>query len=156
MLDTMFYDNVGARASAIYSDNSELKLLGSDDRVNFFNNISPLGSTIFATFSDIEVNNQEFTKNQGFQGGTFQIDSTTVLTDANSIYKKNKAEQGGVVFAINDSQFLFKNSVFMQNFGDDGAVLYGMYNSYTRALSFVNCEFTLNYSNQNLMQLMSS
>ena len=97
-----------------------------------------------------------FYKNQGYQGGNYQLDSNTVLYDSFSEYHRNKATQGGVVFAINDSMFIFTTVKFESNRANDGAVLYGMYNSYDRALSFKDCAFNSNYAVQNLMQLMSS
>lgn len=92
-----------------------------------------------------------FEQNIGYQGGVYQLDSWTNLDDKNSVYRKNKATQGGVVFAINDSQFVFTDSDFLSNSGYDGAVLYGMYNSNKRALSFIDCRFIRNNSQQNLM-----
>ena len=55
--DSLFIDNVGNSASSIYLENSKVKLIGTNDEPNFINNIAPLGSTIFATFSTIESSN---------------------------------------------------------------------------------------------------
>ena len=79
MRDTIFKDNVGQQASAIYLDNSSLLLYGEKRKDNFVHNITPQGPTIFATFSEIISIMMTFVDNKGYQGACYQLDSTTKL-----------------------------------------------------------------------------
>lgn len=75
--DSYFKYNVGVGASAILSEGSYLKLIGTNDEVNFINNVTPQGSTIYGTFSYLESNDMIFKQNIGYQGGAYQLDSQT-------------------------------------------------------------------------------
>ena len=63
-----------------------------NDDPNFINNSAPLGSTIFATFSEVVSQRMYFLHNLGRQGGAYLLDSTSSLLDTDTIYESNKAD----------------------------------------------------------------
>ena len=63
--DTAFIGTIGIRVSSIYVDNSYLRLLGSNDDVNFASCVSPQGPTILALESEIISKSMLFKKNKG-------------------------------------------------------------------------------------------
>ena len=64
-------------------------MIGTNNDVNFFNNKTPYGQTISAFFSEILTKRMYFKQNKGAQGGVYNLDSTSVLDDEESVYEKN-------------------------------------------------------------------
>ena len=63
--DSLFKNNFGLFVSAILLDHSNLSLIGTNETINFEQNIAYLGSTILATTSNIDSTGMLFERNKG-------------------------------------------------------------------------------------------
>ena len=139
-MDCIFENLSGLTSSVVSVYESRVAFMSekpTGSKIQFKNNVSDQGSTVYGVSSVIVFRNMTSAFNTAVRGGCIQIVSSE-FEAIDSIFNNNNAELGGTIFAIQSSVMRIRRSELLDNRASIGSVVYSMANKINAKVGYTS------------------